>query len=579
MVKNSEDYPWLKDYPKDVSWDHEMPKGRLDGLLDEAAQDDPDAVCIDFLGKTFSYTEVWQYANKVAKGLQAMGIGKGSRVGLFMPNCPYYLFFYFGILKAGATIVNFNPLYVEGELESQIKDSKTEYMVTLDLTFLCEKLRGFTNASLLKKVVICRLGSMLPFPKNILFALFKQKEIAKIQYTESTILFDRLIENDGLYTPSTIDTANDVALFQYTGGTTGLPKAAMLTHDNVVANAQQAFLWVKPMVKVVGSLPKRFLIALPLFHVFAMTAGMNLAIRCRARMVLMFPRFNVKDAIKLIEKHKIDFFPAVPTIYNMLNQFPSIDQKNLRSLSVCLSGGAGLPIEVKKRFESLTGCTLVEAYGLSETSPAATCNPLSGKPKEGSIGIPFPQTILKILALDGSWKAVPKGEKGEICIKGPQVMKGYWNRDEENKTVMKDGFFRTGDVGYMDDQGYTYLVDRLKDLILCNGFNVYPRVIEEAIYEFPGVDEVTVIGVFHPEKGEVPKAFIKMQEGIQGDEKALKAFLEKKLSPIERPKHYEFRDTLPKTIIGKLSKKELEEEERTKNQKTPQGGDKTPTER
>jgi long-chain acyl-CoA synthetase len=292
-----------------------------------------------------------------------------------------------------------------------------------------------------------------------------------------------------------------------------------------------------------------------------MTAVLNLAVSVGAEIILMFPRFSVDEAMQLIQKHQVTFFPAVPTMYTMICQHPKVHEFNLSSLIACLSGGAPLPLEVKRNFERLTGCKLVEAYGLSETSPAVTSNPLYGLNKAGSIGIPFPGTIVQIMSLEGPQKEVPLGEKGEICIRGPQVMKGYWRAEKETAAVLVDGLLHSRDVGYMDEDGYVFLVDRIKDMILCSGYNVYPRVIEEAIYLHPAVAECTVIGIPDKKRGETVKAFIKLKNGTELSADELKNFLNDKLSPIEMPKYIEFRDQLPKTLIGKLSKKELVAEE------------------
>lgn len=548
--------PWLKSYPSTIAWDAPMPSGPLYQLLDQTAERVPDKVCIHFLGKKYTYAQVHDLSNKIAKGLQALGVSKGERVGLFMPNCPYFIFFYFGILKTGATVVNYNPLYVPCEIASQIEDSGTHLMVTLDLEALYGKLKDLMGLASLKKVIVCSLKDSLPFPKSLLFPLLKRKEIAAITYNQENISFDSLVDNDGQYATPILNPQEDIALFQYTGGTTGLPKAAMLTHNNVLANAHQAFLWLKPP----ADQENKVLAALPLFHVFAMTAVMNLSIKIGAEIIMMFPRFQVKEAIDLMEKHQVNFFPAVPTIYTLINNYPHIEKRNLKALRVCLSGGAPLPLEVKKRFESFTGCSLIEAYGLSETSPAATSNPIEGLHKEGSIGIPFPRTQIKIMSLSNPDEEVALGEKGEICISGPQVMKGYWNRSEENARVLREGLFHTGDVGYMDEDGYTFLVDRIKDLIISNGYNIYPRHVEEVIYQYADVEEVIVIGIPDEQRGEVPKAFIKARNGKKICPQDLFNFLSDKLSPLQMPKQIEMRDQLPKTMIGKLSKKELIQE-------------------
>ena len=350
-------------------------------------------------------------------------------------------------------------------------------------------------------------------------------------------------------------------MLQYTGGTTGTPKGAMLTHANVATNCQQGAAWATHLVA--GN--ERVLAALPFFHVFAMTAVMNFAIAYGAEIVIM-PRFVLDDAMKLIDKTKPTVMPGVPTMFIAMLNHPKLASFDLSSLKFCLSGGAPLPVDVKQKFEKLTGCKLVEGYGLSEASPSVTCNPLEGPVKEGSIGQPLPGTIVSLRDLADPTKEVPQGEKGEICIKGPQVMKGYWKKPEETANQFVGDYLRTGDVGIMDEEGFIFIVDRIKDLIICSGYNVYPRRIEEAIYEHPAVEEVTVIGINDGYRGEAPKAFIKLRAGATATEADIRKHLEPKISKIEMPAEIEFRDALPKTMIGKLSKKELkaEEEQRRK---------------
>ncbi len=559
----SNTFPWLKGYPEGIDWHGEIATSPLYDIFAEAVNLHGSKNFVNFLGKKYTYNDISDLVDKAAKGLQNIGVKKGTRVGLFLPNCPVYIVFYYAVMRIGGTVANFSPLYAKREVAAQIEDSEIDFMVTLDLELLYPKIHAMLDDTRLKKMIVCPLKDQLSFPKNILFPLLKAKEVAKVHKNDKRVIFfNDLIDNDGKPSAVKIDPAKDVALLQYTGGTTGLPKGAMLTHANVTANASQARMWVEAP----QSGQERVLAALPLFHVFAMTAVMNLAIKLGAEIVMMFPRFNPEDAMKMIAKHKITMFPAVPTIYNMISNHPDVSKHDLSSIKVCLSGGAALPVEVKRQFESLTGCKVVEAYGLSETSPAATANPLYGLNKEGSIGIPFPGTTVKIMSLEDPLKEVAQGEKGEICIQGPQVMMGYWNRPAETGSCLVDGLFHTGDVGYMDEDGYTFLVDRIKDLIISSGYNVYPRMIEEAVYLNESVEEVTVIGVPDKKRGEAAKAFVKLKDGVTLTEDDLLTFLKDKLSPIEMPKLIEFRDELPKTIIGKLSKKELVAEEMAKNQ-------------
>lgn len=571
MVKQQQtrtDYPWLNSYPQHIPWAVKVPEGAVFEMLKETAGKYPSRFAIDFLGKKYTYHELYQLVKRAAKGLQELGVKKGTKVGLFMPNAPAYIIFYYAILMAGGTVVNYSPLLVTKDLTHLIRDSETEIMVTLDLSALYPKLYEMFASTDLKKIIVCPLKEFLPFPKNILFQLLKSKEIAKIVWDARHVSYKDLIDNDGAVKKVDINPKEDIAVIQYTGGTTGIPKGAMLTHANIYGNTAQAEMWF-PREKDVA---EKILAGLPLFHVFAMTAVMNIGILMGAEIVMMFPRFTVDDAMRLIQKHRITFFPAVPTIYTLISDHPDVKHFNLSSLKACLSGGAALPLEVKRQFEGLTGCKLVEAYGLSETSPAATSNPLEGVNKTNSIGIPFPGTIIKIMSLEEPGKEMPLGEKGEICIQGPQVMKGYWKDEKETAKVLVDGLFHTGDVGYMDKDGYTFLIDRIKDMILCSGYNVYPRNVEEAIYQHPLVLECTVIGVPDKKRGETVKAFVKLKEGKTLTAEELVDFLKDKLSPIETPKLIEFRDQLPKTLIGKLSKKELVAEE-LQRQKAIEGED------
>jgi long-chain acyl-CoA synthetase len=552
-------YQWLAHYPKDVDWHQNFTAAPLYELLDSAVAKYGSKTATNFLGKTLTYKEIGQATARAAAGLQKLGIKKGSKVGLLLPNCPTFIIYYFAILKAGGTVVNYNPLYTLEELAFQVKDSETEIMVTLDLKVLFDKVEGLMKAGALKRTIVASFPSLLPGAKSVLFKLFKAKEMAHPSKSEvaSSIVSDADVQNnDGKYQRVEIDPVNDVAVLQYTGGTTGTPKGAMLTHANVGINAQQGRAWATNLRP--GS--ERVLAALPFFHVFAMTAVMNFALAQGAELIIM-PRFVLGDAMKLIDKTKPSVMPGVPTMFIAMLNHPKLKSFDMSSLKFCLSGGAPLPVDVKQRFESLTGCKLVEAYGLSETSPGATCNPLDGPVKEGSIGQPLPATIISLRDLADPSKEVPLGEKGEICIKGPQVMKGYWKRPEETANQFVGDYLRTGDVGIMDEQGFIFIVDRIKDLIICSGYNVYPRRVEEAIYEHPAVEEVTVIGIKDQYRGEAPKAFIKLKSGMPATEADIRKHLETKLSKIELPAEIEFRDALPKTMIGKLSKKELKAEE------------------
>ena len=551
-------FVWLKTYPAGVKWDAEFQPQPLGRMLDDTVNRYPDRTCTYFLGKTMTYREIGVLADRAARGLQEMGVSKGTKVGLLLPNCPTYVIFFYAILKAGGTVVNFNPLYTVEELTHQVKDSHTEIMVTLDLKVLFDKVDALLAADTLPKAVVSSFAALLPSLKSVLFRLFKSGDLAKpqrsAQIARITPEADVLANDGGVLEPDILP-GEDVAVLQYTGGTTGTPKGAMLTHANLSINVQQVEAWATDLDR--GN--ERIMGILPFFHVFGMTTVLNLSVATGGEMVLM-PKFELVNALELIDKTKPSVLPGVPTLYNAMMHHPELDKYDLSSLRFCISGGASLPIEVKRGFEKLSGCKLVEGYGLSETSPVATCNPLEGPVVEGSIGIPLPGTVVSIRAIDEPDKELAIGEDGEICISGPQVMAGYWEKPEDNKDVFVGEFLRTGDVGHMDEDGFIFIVDRLKDMINCSGFKVYPRRIEEAIYEFPAVEEVTVVGIPDEYRGEAPKAFIKLREGQTATTDEIFAFLKPKISKLEMPSEIEFRDELPKTMVGKLSKKELRAE-------------------
>lgn len=548
-------YPWLKAYPANVDWFAKLTPAPLPSILDGTIARFGGKPATDFLGKTLTYSELGQQVNRAAKGLQQLGVSKGTRVGLLFPNCPAFVVYYYGILKAGGTVVSFNPLYTIPELTHQAKDAGVEIMITLDLKATFPRAKGLLDNGALKHIVVVPFRDLLPPLKGLLFSIFKASEVANWKAGAGVVSSREVQNNDGRFDAPAID-VNDVAVLQYTGGTTGTPKGAMLTHSNLSINVQQAAAWF-PGIAVDGE--ERFLCVIPFFHVFAMTALMNFAISKAAQMV-MLPRFELNQTLKLIDKTKPSFMAGVPTLFNALSKAPDLKKYDLSSLKFCNSGGAPLPLEVKREFEQVSGCKLVEGYGLSETSPVTHCNPADGPIKEGSIGLPLPGTIISLRELGAPEREVPLGEKGEICISGPQVMKGYWNKPQETADAFVGEFFRTGDVAYMDDEGFAYIVDRIKDLIICSGFNVYPRRVEEAIYEHPAVQEVTVIGIPDKYRGEAPKAYIKLRANQTATTEEILKFLEPRISKIEMPSDIEFRDELPKTLIGKLSKKELKAE-------------------
>ncbi len=555
--------PWLQHYPTAIDWNTTFTPAPLYDLLDKAAADFPEAAASDFLGKRMVWREYKDLADRAAAGLQALGVTKGVKVGLFLPNTPHFIIAYYAILKAGGTVVNYSPLYSERELLHQIEDSETDIMVTLNLEALYPKMKAMLGQSRLKKLVIGGMTEILPFPKNILFPVFKRGDIAKIDFDDQHIRWKDVLDNDGGFKPVSIDPLEDVAVIQYTGGTTGTPKGAMLTHANLYINTCQGVMWDPSLQK--GK--ERVMAVLPFFHVFAMTGVMNLTIAIAGEM-LMLPRFELEAAMKLIKQRQPTVLSGVPTMYRAFLNHPLAQDGALKSVRFGVSGGAPLPVELKKAFEETSGCTIVEGYGLTETSPVASVNPVNGVNKPGSIGVPVPATDLIIVDREDPNKEMPLGEVGEIAIVGPQVMKGYWKNSEATAKSIVNQKFLTGDLGYMDAEGYTFIIDREKDLILVSGFNVFPRHIEEALYEHPAVGEAIVIGIPDDYKGEVPKAFVTLKSTEpKVSESELIEFLRSRLGRHEIPKAIEFRDSLPKTMIGKLSKKELIAEEKNKQTK------------
>jgi long-chain acyl-CoA synthetase len=548
-------HPWLKHYPPEVDWAAPLDAKPVFALLEESAARYPDNDCIDFQDRHFTYAEVKELSDRAAKGLIDSGFGPGMKLGLFLPNCPWFVVFYYAGLKAGGVIVNFNPLYVEPEIARQIEDSECDVMVTLDLAVLLPKITAMLDKTRLKRIVVCPMAEQLPFPQHLLFPLIMRKSLAHVPEDERCIAAKALMENDGKIVLPRIDPATTLAVLQYTGGTTGVPKGAALSHANITINAQQIRLWFhamdKPETRIVG--------VLPLFHAFAMTCVMNLTLAFGACMLLE-PRFEALKLLRLIARKHPNAMAGVPTLYNALLNTPGAERFDLSSLDICISGGAPLPMEVARAFEAKTGAHLLEGYGLSETSPVVCINPPGKGSKPGSIGLPIPGTICEIVSIDDGKTVMKAGETGEICFRGPQVMMGYWKRPEATAEVIKEGRLHTGDVGHIDEEGYVFITDRLKEMINCSGFKVYPRLVEEAIYQHPAVRECAVIGVADAYRGETVKAIVALKADQALSAEALLAFLEGRLSKIEMPTQVEFRADLPKTAVGKIQKKILIDE-------------------
>ncbi|MNK76782.1 Long-chain-fatty-acid--CoA ligase [compost metagenome] len=555
--------PWLASYPEGVAWDHEITPTSVQQILADAVAGFPDRPAIDFMGKRLNYRELGALVDRAAKGLQALGVRPGVHVGLFLPNTPHYLVALFGVLQAGGTVVNYSPLDAAKVLEHKIEDSQTDFLITLDLAALYPQMAAMLGKTRLKKLIVGNLAEMTGAPEQVAAQMKAKNETVEISGDEHHLRFSELLDNDGRYTPHPIgDPREALAILQYTGGTTGLPKGAMLTHANLSSACEQVVITQSGTPPVLQMGTERLLAVLPPFHIYALTVNLLLGVRLAAEIVQHL-RFDPKAALRDIAEKKLTTFCGVPTMFTAVIGDPDTPQYDLHSLKLCNSGGAPLPMEVGERFRAITGTWLAEGWGMTETSPTGTFSPAHGQRKAGSCGIPHPGVVIKMLDLEDPTRYVPLGEKGEMCIQGPNVMKGYWNKPEATAdSTTFDGFFRTGDVGYMDEDGFVFIVDRCKDMLLCSGYNVYPRVLEEAIYQHPAVHEVAVIGVPDEYRGQSPKAFVTLKPGAEAfDIKALQTFLKERVGKHEMVQALEIRAALPKTAVGKLSKKDLVDEE------------------
>ncbi len=555
--------PWLTSYPNEIPHTIEYDKKPLSEFLKDAAAEFPNKPAIHFLGKELTFQEVYVQACKLANYLKELGLGKGDRVAIMLPNCPQGVISYYGVLLAGGIVVQTNPLYMERELEYQLKDSGTKIIITLDLLY--PRVTRVKAATELEHVIVTGIKDYLPFPKNIIYPFIQKKQhgiVVKVEHNGSNHLFTKIIESaksDEIQVE--VDPENDLALLQYTGGTTGFPKGVKLTHYNLVSNTQMCAKWMYKCKRGEESV----LGILPFFHVYGMTTVMNLAIMQGFKMILL-PKFDPSDTLKTIEKQKPTLFPGAPTIYIGLLNHPDIKNYDLSSINCCISGSAPLPIEVQEQFEKVTGGKLVEGYGLTEASPVTHSNPLWEGRINGSIGVPWPDTDAVVLSLE-TLEPAKTGEIGEIAVRGPQIMKGYWNKPEETEAVLRDGWLLTGDLGYFNEEGYFYVVDRKKDMIIAGGFNIYPREIEEVLYEHEKIQEVIVAGIPDPYRGETVKAYVVLKEGMTCTEEELDAFARKHLAAYKAPRVYEFRKELPKTAVGKILRRALIDEEKEKQRK------------
>lgn len=544
--------PWVAHYDPGVPHSLEYPDLTLFELFDRTAERYPDRVATIFHDARLRYRELAQQIDGFAAGLRRLGIQPGDRVAVMLPNMPQFIVAFYGALKAGAIVVPTNPLYTQRELEHQLADAGATAIVALDLFF--DRVQSALPATQVRTVIVTGVASALPRHLRPLYTL-KQRRAGNGPIRTGGIVhrFGDVILRDA-HAPAPQVTPDDLAVLQYTGGTTGLAKGAMLSHRNLVANAVQAHAWQSHSTAEGVTI----LCAAPFFHVYGLTIGMNLAVVEGATMLLL-PRFIPKEVASVAQKHKPQLFPGVPTMYVALANLPGFSGRQFGSLRVCISGAAPLPSEVQQRFQQVSNVRLVEGYGLTEASPVTHCNPVMGECRPGTVGVPFPDTDAIITDPD-TWEPVPSGSVGELTVSGPQVMQGYWNRPDETAAVLQDGWLHTGDMATMDEDGFFRIVDRKKDLIIASGYNVYPREVEDVLYSHPRIREAAVVAAPSAYRGETVKAVIVLEEGAQVTEEEIIAYCRKELAPYKVPTIVEFRSDLPRTLVGKVLRRELRDE-------------------
>lgn len=549
--------PWRATYAHACDWALELPPLSLPDFFAQAAARHDAKPLVDFLGRRFSYAELHAEARAFAAGLQQLGVAKGDRIGLYLPNVPIYVSAYYGAMIAGATVVNFSPLYTAAELSAQVADSGARLLVTLDSAALLPTALKVLDETALERLVVGSLGQMLPWTKRILLAILGRKAITAIPARPDVLKWHQTCTNRAPG-PVTIDPEVDLALLQYTGGTTGTPKGAMLTHQNMSANARQ--------VEAID--PHRgdrdmILGVLPLFHVFANTCVLNRTV-ANGGCIAMLPRFEAGQALKTLQRVKATAMPGVPTMFQALLDHPGVTKTDFSSLRICISGGAPLPLPLKARFEAASGARVVEGYGLTESAGVVSTNPYEGEERVGTIGQVLPATRIRLLDREDPTKDAPPGEPGELAIQGPQVMQGYWQRPEAAADAFAerpDGrWLRTGDVAAIDAEGYARIVDRIKDMIAVGGFKVFPSQVEMVLLQHEAVKEALVIGVPEARLGEVPRAYVTLAEEASVSGEDLRDWLNAKIGKHERVDSVVVREELPKTMVGKLDRKALRAE-------------------
>lgn len=551
--------PWTTSYPSGISWDIPIDLTPVHERISAVVKKTPNALALDFLGAETNFAQMWEQVESLCGALQnELGVKKGTRVALLLPNTPHYIYAYYAILLAGGIVVNCNPLYSNSELNHIVSDSGADILFTLDLKQTFDKAEVLATKGPIKTIIACKFTEALPTVKSVLFRLVKRGDLANISQSpaaKKTIHLGDLLSHGHKPKPAKIDPEKDVAVQQYTGGTTGIPKGAMLSHANIAANVSQINAWGCGLFEA----PSKIIAVLPFFHIFAMTVCLNTPLTNGAA-VIMMPKFDLKTFLGLVRRTQANVLPAVPTLTHAIAHAEGLKKSDIASLEVLISGGAALPNDLRRAFAQVSDAILAEGYGLTEASPVVCCAALRAASKPMSIGQPLPGTDIRFINVENPDKPLAQGERGELQVKGPQVMLGYYGDKTRSADAFMGDWLRTGDVGYMDDEGYVYLVDRIKDLIISSGFNIYPRTIEEALNNHPKVDECNVIGVPDDYRGEAPVAFVKKKAGETVTEEELKTFLEDHIAKIEMPRDIIFKSELPKTLIGKLSKNELRDE-------------------
>jgi long-chain acyl-CoA synthetase len=561
--------PWLKFYEPHVPEHIDYPQTTMPAVLEETARKYPDNTALIFKGAKVTFREYNEAVDRFAAVLQGLGVKKGDRVAIHLPNCPQFPIAFYAVLRIGGIVVPCNPLYTAREMTHQLNDSGAEVIVTLSAMYpLIKQIRANTK---LRHVIVAKIKTYFPPILKLLFTLLMEKKTghkADISGDANAYWFTDVLAQAPSNPQPVAVTWDDTAVLMYTGGTTGVSKGAQLAHKNILVNAAQCKLWLNAQEAQDVSMT-----ALPLYHSYAMTTCMNLCTLIGGAMLLIPDPRDLEDVLKSITQHKPTMYPGVPAMYNAINNYPDLSKYDVSSIRACVSGAAGLPVEVQQRFQQLTGARLVEGYGLSEASPVTHANPIFGESRIGTIGLPWPDTEVRIVDTATGEKVLDVGEEGELCIRGPQVMKGYWNLPTETANTLRPDpegggpWLHTGDVAVMDADGYFKIVDRKKDMILgAGGYNIYPREVEDVLYEHPKVLEAAAIGVPLEGKGERVKIFVVLKPGETATEEEMLAFCKENLAPYKVPKFVEFRAELPKSTVGKILRRVLMEEDRKKQE-------------